>query len=100
MLGSAFIMIMLGVCSPSRTCMTLATAYFILVDTITVASHLEVSRCVDKSLVPYVAITGIISTLFLLALIVSLMYLTKNHAALFRDSKETLTRRTFQEDLE
>ena len=100
MLGSCLVMVMLSFCSPSRICMTLATAYFIVVDTVTLSVHVELSRCVDRKLLPYMIISGVISTFFVLALIISFMYLTKNYSALFLDKTDSFKdQRTFVEDL-
>lgn len=80
--------------------MTLATAYFIFVDTITVSIHVELSRCVEKKLLPYILVSGLVSSCFLLALVVSFMYLTKNYSTLFLDKSESFKdQRTFDEDL-
>lgn len=80
--------------------MTLATAYFIIADTVTISVHLELSRCLESYLIKYLIMTGVFSTLFILGLIVSFMYLTKNYSTLFLKNSESFrVYKTFDEDL-
>lgn len=80
--------------------MTLGTAYFIVVATVSISVHVELSRCLKTDFLLYLVISGFISTAFILAIIVSFMYLTKNYSSLFLDKTESFRDyKTFEEDL-
>ena len=81
--GAATIMVLICLCMPSRGCMTLAIAYFIGTEIMTVSMHIELSRCIQKSLLVYAALSGIVSSFFVLGLIVFFMYIIKHYGSLF-----------------
>lgn len=70
--------------------MRLAIIYLIVSETLTVSIHFEVSRCVEKNLLFYILLSGLLCCLIILSLILLFMYLIKHYTLIFVERTITL----------
>jgi hypothetical protein len=71
--------------------MALAIVYFILTEIVTVSVHVELTRCIDKSLLVYAVISGLFTSLFVFSLIIFFMYIVKHYGSLFLSKSSSIS---------